>query len=145
MSLSDSKMRLLRALEVLCDRSPAAVVELPMRIDSRANRHVSNHWGPRHETSRKQRTAAFVKCRTTPRLTAWAQRELDGGGVVVRVVRISPRELDSHDNLGMALKACTDGVADYLGVNDRDPRVVFVPDQERGAVGVRIEFYRRAE
>jgi hypothetical protein len=36
---------------------------------------------------------------------------------VVRVVRVAPRELDSHDNIAHALKACTDGVADFLGVN----------------------------
>lgn len=71
-------------------------------------------------------------------------RKLLASSLVVRIVRIAPRELDSHDNLGMSLKAITDGVARSLGVDDRDPRVHFVPDAERGAPktwGVRIEFY----
>ena len=60
---------------------------------------------------------------------------------VVRLTRISPRLLDS-DNLEGALKAVRDGVADGLGINDRDPRVRYVVDQEQGLPG---EFSVRCE
>ncbi len=42
--------------------------------------------------------------------------------VVVTLTRIAPHELDD-DNLAFAFKAMRDGVADALGVRDRDPRV----------------------
>jgi hypothetical protein len=45
----------------------------------------------------------------------------------------------------VSLKAVRDGVADALGVDDRDPRVVWLPDWERGRRrqhAVRVEVYR---
>lgn len=59
---------------------------------------------------------------------------------VVRMVRIGPGELDD-DNLTAAFKAVRDGCAMALGVNDRDPKVRYVVDQERGPYGVRLELY----
>jgi hypothetical protein len=62
---------------------------------------------------------------------------------VVRLTRISPRSLDS-DNLESALKSVRDGVANVLGIDDRDPRVRYVVDQRKGEHGesaVRIELY----
>lgn len=61
----------------------------------------------------------------------------------VRLVYIGPKELDD-DGVASAVKSLRDGVADALGVDDRDPRVVWVPDQERGGVreyGARVEIY----
>ena len=51
---------------------------------------------------------------------------------VVRVIRISPRGLDGHDNLGAAMKAVIDGCATALRIKDHDPRVRYVPDQWAG-------------
>lgn len=51
---------------------------------------------------------------------------------VVTLTRISPRLLDD-DNLRPALKAVRDGVADRLGVDDRDPRVEWRYAQRKGA------------
>lgn len=61
---------------------------------------------------------------------------------VVLLTRIAPRELDD-DNLRGALKAVRDGVADWLGVDDRDKRVRWEYGQAKGgvkqyAVGVEI-------
>jgi hypothetical protein len=137
-TLSPVKMRLLRALEVLADTSPFRSVDLPFRVESRANDHRSNHWGPRAKTSKLQRSGTYLALMRT---RAWAPMVLLEHYLVVRVVRIAPRELDGHDNLGHSLKAITDGVADALRVNDRDPRVTFVPDAERGPWGARVEFY----
>ena len=50
----------------------------------------------------------------------------------VTLTRIAPRPLDG-DNNQAAMKACRDGVADWLGVDDRDPRVTWAYGQRRGA------------
>jgi hypothetical protein len=66
--------------------------------------------------------------------------------VVITVRRLAPSQgLDPHDGLGAALKGVIDGTADALGLkNDRDPRVTWRLEQERGprnyyGVVIRIE------
>jgi hypothetical protein len=63
-------------------------------------------------------------------------------GTVVRLTRITgPRgkTLDD-DNLRGCLKAMRDGVADWLGVQDNDPRITWRYDQRKAdAWGVEIE------
>lgn len=138
MTLSTVGMRRLRALELLATDEPVLAVSLPFRLDSRANDHQSNHWGPRAKASAKHRMGAhMVLVAHKRRLRAL----VEGPGLVVRVVRIAPSELDHHDNLPMATKALIDGAADALGLNDRDHRATFVPDTERGPWGARLEFY----
>lgn len=140
MTLSPFAMRRLEALEILATSEPRWSVFLPIRTSSRANDHHS-HWRSTAKTTKRDRTGAHL---VLSGHKAFLQKLL-AKSIVVRVVRIAPRELDSHDNLGMSLKSVTDGVADALGVNDRDPRVRFVPDAERAPTantwGVRIEFY----
>jgi hypothetical protein len=51
--------------------------------------------------------------------------------LVVTLIRRSPRALDD-DNLRSAAKAARDGIADYLGIDDRDPRVQWRYDQSFG-------------
>lgn len=76
-----------------------------------------------------------------------------GGVRVVRVTRISPRELDPQ-NLGSALKHVVDGVADVVShirhtdkrgrdCGDDSPRagITWMFSQERGPAGVRIEVW----
>ena len=60
---------------------------------------------------------------------------------LVRLIRFGPRKLDS-DNLSRALKAVRDQVAEQLGIDDGDERVAWCCVQERGPVGVTIEFWR---
>ena len=137
--ISPSKQRLLAALEHIDGAEPELAVELPLRLESRANDHRANHWAPRAKRSKSHRMAAQLAL-------AAHRADLRGclaeHGMVVRVVRVSPGQgLDSHDNVGMACKALVDGVADLLGVRDDDKRVTFVPDQERGPWGARIETY----
>lgn len=60
--------------------------------------------------------------------------------LVVTLTRIGPRMMDD-DGAIASLKACRDGVADALGIDDRDPRVQWRYGQERGKprqYGVRI-------
>jgi hypothetical protein len=139
-TLSAVAHRRLEALKVLAVTEPRWSVFLPIRVQSRANDHRSNHWGHRARTSAAQGGAAGVALSGQRAFL----RKLLAKSLIVRIVRIAPRQLDSHDNLGMSLKAITDGVARALGVDDRDERVHFEPDAERGEPktwGVRIEFY----
>src|SRR5690242_9934722 len=61
---------------------------------------------------------------------------------VVVLTRCSPRELDSHDGLRAALKHIADGVAEWVGIDDRESeRMRFQYEQERsrsGEEGVRV-------
>lgn len=59
----------------------------------------------------------------------------------ITLTRIAPRLLDHHDNLRSSLKGCVDGIADWLGVRDDDPCVVWEYDQRRDdprTYGVRV-------
>lgn len=65
------------------------------------------------------------------------------GELVVRMVRVAPNRLDG-DNLEASLKRVRDGLAAYAGIDDRDPSVEYVADDERGAVreyAVRFEVF----
>ena len=57
----------------------------------------------------------------------------------VLLVRVAPSNGLDSDNLQGALKACRDGVAEWLGVDDRDPRVAWRYDQRRGPWSVEVE------
>lgn len=143
MSLSERAMRRLAAMEICATGSPVLTVTLPgLRLESRANDHRTNHWGPRSKTSSTHRGAAQLVLAVHRRRL---KQLLELRGLIVRMVRVGPRQLDSHDNLGMSLKALTDGVASVLQVDDRDERVEFVPDADRGPWAARIEFYEGDE
>jgi len=51
--------------------------------------------------------------------------------IEVTLTRIGPTNGLDDDNLAGSLKALRDGVADWLYMNDRDPRLKFVYKQER--------------
>lgn len=53
----------------------------------------------------------------------------------VTLVRVAPSNGLDGDNLQGALKACRDGVADWLGVDDRDPAVTWQYRQRRSKAG----------
>lgn len=98
------------------------VVTLPIRTVSESN--VRTHWAQRAKRAKGQRLTVALRLRP----------EVIGRRVmpcVVTLTRISPRMLDD-DNLRGATKAVRDGVADALGVDDRDPRVAWLYDQAKG-------------
>ena len=51
---------------------------------------------------------------------------------VVTLTRMSPRLLDD-DNLRQAMKATRDGIADWLGVDDRSPLIRWEYDQKQAS------------
>lgn len=106
---------------------PVTTFEVPVRTVSEANGR--DHWRVKAKRARTQRRAAAALC--------------PGHALpcTVRMVRLSAGELDD-DNLRCALKAVRDGIADRLGVDDRDPRVRWEYGQarcKRGEFGVWVE------
>lgn len=88
-------------------------VTLPLRLTSEANARGSWHAGAaRARLARAQVHAALRRAEPGPLPLP----------VVVRITRVGPRRLDD-DNLSRAAKALRDGVADWLGCDDGDPRV----------------------
>ncbi len=111
-------------------------VQYPCKIVSEAN--LRQNW--RQVASRKKthRTQAWAE------LTSMAPRP-GPGRYTVTLTRIAPRVLDG-DNLQTAFKACRDGVADYLGIDDGSAWVEWKYAQEKGKsleYAVRIEIRRR--
>ena len=101
---------------------------LPIRTYSLTN--IRLHWAAKAKRAKAQRNAAIlVRGHAVP--------------CTVILTRVAPRLLDD-DNLRGALKSVRDGVADRLGVDDRDPRVAWEYKQEKGkpkeyAVRVSVE------
>lgn len=113
------------------------VAEIPIRLVSLANQR--EHWSRR--AARAQRHKGLVEAIVGP---IWRQGQLELP-LTVLITRIAPRRLDS-DNLAISAKSIRDGVADMIGIDDADPRVIWLYDQERGGVkeyAVRIEISER--
>ena len=91
--------------------------------------NTRQHWRKKADAAKRQRHAVALALRTHPKPT---------GPVVVTVVRVAPRALDS-DNLAGACKSIRDGVADWLGVDDgvaeRKGDVVWRVAHRKGGVG----------
>lgn len=144
--LSPALLALRDALTVMDERPAVFVVEVPVATVSEAN--ARTHWRQRSGRAAKQRAAvallvrALDPCCMGPAATLVSGQLVSGRGLVVRLTRVAPRPLDS-DNLAGALKACRDGVADVLGVDDRDSRVVWVVDQRRGKAAVEVAVWGR--
>lgn len=99
-------------------------IELPIRTVSESN--MREHWAPKAKRAKWQRNVVALAVR--PRLAGM----LDRVPCVVTLTRIAPRALDD-DNLARSFKAIRDQVAQELGVDDRDERVVWRYMQRRGA------------
>ena len=112
-------------------------VEVPIRTVSEMN--ARGHWAPRAARAKQHRQLTHWTLLTNSRPTL---------PCTVTLTRIAPRGLDG-DNLQASFKATRDGVADWLDVDDRDPRVVWRYAQRRGeckqyAVEICIELTGRS-
>lgn len=102
-------------------------VSLPIRTKSALN--LREHWAARSKRVAEER-----------RLTAlfWPRNREVELPAAIRLVRVSPRLLDSGDNLSSAMKAVRDELARIIGVNDRDARVDWLYGQAKGAAAVLV-------
>lgn len=111
------------------------VVTIPIRTVSEANSH--QHWRKRQRRAKEHRSAAHLCMRATFGKALPLP-------LVITLTRVAPsRGLDS-DNLPVSMKHVRDGIADWLGIDDRDPRVTWLYEQRRGgpreyAVHVEVE------
>lgn len=103
--------------------TPVLFVAVQTKIVSVMN--AREHWAIRARRAKNQRALTL----TTLRYQASRKVELP---CVVTITRVAPRSLDG-DNLQAGCKAIRDGVADWLGLDDADPRVTWRYEQERGA------------
>jgi hypothetical protein len=111
-------------LHVAVRTGSKVTANLDIATVSEANAH--EHWRKRQKRAKQQRGLAAMM------LAPWKPK----APCVVTMTRISSRLLDS-DNIYGALKHVRDGVADALGINDRDPRVTWKCEQRKGARGQR--------
>jgi len=100
---------------------------LPIRIESEAN--VREHWAVRSKRTREHRSTACLM--VSPHRRSILSL---GTPITVTLTRIAPRDLDD-DNLARGFKAVRDGVADALGMDDRDRRLKWAYAQDRGGAG----------
>lgn len=105
---------------------------IPILLPSAGNaRHA--HWAQRHRATKKLRADVAIVARSA------GVRPITGP-VVVRLTRVAPSPLDGHDNLAAAFKAPVDALTVELGLkSDRDPRVSWEYDQQKGPPEVRVE------
>lgn len=101
-------------------RGASFVEVVSCRVKSEANRR--GHWTRAASRTHAQRSAvgALVRVRAARFAGAYSR-------AVVGIILVRPRNLDS-DNRVSAVKAIRDGIADALGIDDRDEeRLAFLP------------------
>jgi len=121
--------------------------ELPhMRIES-LNRGLRASTNPKHMAAMQRRKFALQGKVKRMRLAAnYAVRAsstqlqraklLDAPRIVGALTRIAPGTLDRQDNLAAGFKPVVDGIADALGLDDRDARFRWHYEQAKAGKGV---------
>ena len=115
------------------------MIVIEVKTVSEANRR--DHWARKAKRAKGHRLSAYMLVRPM------IQRECVSLPCTVRMTRVAPRALDD-DNLRSAIKATRDGIADALGIDDRDPRVTWTYAQRRGApkqYAVEVEVIRERD
>ena len=101
-----------------------------LRLVSELNERT--HWRGRQRRAKAQRNIVALVLRGTV-----AKMMMTLAPLEVTITRVAPRSLDS-DNLTGSGKHVRDQIAAELGIDDRDPRVVWKIAQQRGPYGVLI-------
>jgi len=134
------------------------VATIPLRTPNPLN-GSHQHWTVKAQLRKTQRRTTYLvmsgllSAEGVTRVTTPREREDAPGSrfafrmvsqaVRVTLTRVAPSSGLDDDGLLASLKSVRDGIADALGVDDRDPRVTWAYDQRRGkpkewAVEVRI-------
>jgi hypothetical protein len=98
-----------------------------MRTHSKLNERV--HWSRAAKIAKYERRETYFRLREAHPFPLSMMDIM--GPIHIRLTRTGPSRLDSHDNLRAACKNVVDGIADFLKIDDGDPRLVFSYDQER--------------
>lgn len=99
-------------------------VQIGIRAVSLTNQR--EHWAKRAKRAKEHRAAAHYQMR--------AHRVKCELPCVITLTRLAPRPLDD-DNLRGALKSVRDGIADWAGVDDRDPAIKWEYGQGKAEKG----------
>ena len=103
--------------------------EVPVRLVSLLN--AREHHMAKARRAKEQRNLARLCARAGKHFHDIAAALYSGSPLVVTITRIAPRELDD-DNLAGSAKHVRDGIADALGIDDRDSRVRWRYEQAKG-------------
>jgi hypothetical protein len=107
------------------------VIVLPIKIESTLNKR--EHHMARARRAKSQRQTAGWCLHLVPRPDV---------PIVVKLTRIAPRMLDDDNAVG-GMKSVRDAVAEWLMVDDADPRISWQYAQEKGKprqYACRVEF-----
>lgn len=113
------------------------MIEVQLRMRTVSTLNAREHWSARAKRAKFERQLAYFTLLGT-------SAKVPAGHVRVALTRIAAprgRALDD-DNLRGALKAVRDGVADWLGCADNDPRVTWHYVQAKGpqwGVAIQVE------
>jgi len=117
---------------------------IPLHTVSETNDH--GHWRKRHARANGDRKKGTLGQRKTIELVCQSKLEKPPLPCIVTLIRIAPRRLDPSNLVG-ALKHVQDGVADWIGVDDKHDKIVkYEYKQECGEpkqYAVRIEIRER--
>jgi DNA-binding GntR family transcriptional regulator len=103
--------------------------KIPVKLVNGANSR--EHYMARHSRAKDQRwaaRAALMKYRVLPLL------ENIDHGITITITRRGGRRMDD-DGLTISAKHVRDGVADWLGIDDGDPRLTWVVKQDKAPRG----------
>jgi hypothetical protein len=110
-------------------------INIPIRTVNTQN--VREHWAVRAGRAKVHRQTAFYALGPTSK-----RPELP---CTITMTRLAPRLMDD-DGATASLKACRDGIADWLGVDDGDKRLTWRYEQRRSKVyGVEVVLFGRCE
>ncbi|MCY3017547.1 MAG: hypothetical protein NTW87_00750 [Planctomycetota bacterium] len=110
-------------------------VTIPVRTQSESN--LREHWRSKASRTAAHRQAARLCVQSALNvLPPWNElRQAIQGRhkhITIRLTRVAPRTLDPG-NLEGSFKACQDGIADALGIDDGSQRLTWCYTQRRGA------------
>lgn len=115
---------------------PLIAWDAAIKTVSEANAHA--HWRTRSRRAKLHRVEAGLRTLAAPPdARQAAKRELAAGGLLVTLTRVAPSSGLDSDNLASSQKHIRDGIADALGVDDRDARITWSYVQQRGPYAVR--------
>jgi hypothetical protein len=115
-----------------------------LELVNATNEHC--HWRKRQARAKAQRGGARISTAVRVSVALRDASHWLHGPLLVTITRIGPRRLDD-DGATASAKPIRDGIADALGIDDRDPRVTWRVEQARGGVreyGVRVTIEQRS-
>ena len=101
-----------------------------LRLVNIANARM--HWAKRAKLAKQHRMIG--RAMTMGHADAW--RAGHAVSLVITLTRLGQRNMDS-DGLAISCKSLRDGIADALGIDDGDSRLLWVYAQERAPKGMR--------